>query len=196
MLELLAQGSFVDAGHGEGLRLFGLDRHHRGEDGEALRRRHRLVALAPTFCLALDALGIREVLAGEAWPVYPVRGEVEPELLGTNTGLVHYLKLQGAPAGKLFVIQARGVAGKHHRAGQALELLQQFEMILLFVVEAIAAIGGAGAVKVGRITIDQLPARIRMVSKKAMGAAVDLLHRIVALEGVQRLAVEIDADVA
>ncbi len=83
-------------GHGRSA-VGGLDAHQRRQHGDALRRGQVPVAPRPVFRLALDALVIGEVLAGTARPEQPLRGEVEPQLLGAHPGLVHDLQFQRLP---------------------------------------------------------------------------------------------------
>jgi hypothetical protein len=69
-------------------------------------------------------------------------------------------------------------------------------MVALRVLEAIAPLRVAGLVEVGRVAVHQLPAGERELRQKAVGTAVDLLHRVVAVEASQRPLIAIDADVA
>ena len=195
-VELLTQGVLVHRGHVRRSLNLRLRNHHRRQHRQTLRPRHRRVALAPTRRLALDALPVGEVPARVAGPMHPVRDEVEPQLLGAHTALVHHLPAHTAPAGKVRVVQRRGVARQHDLTRQRLEQFQQFNMVRLLVVEAVAALTGAGVQQVRRVAVDQLRTPIVVLGQKPVRAAVNALHRVVALELGECPRVPVDADVA
>ena len=65
------------------------------------------VAPAPVLRPTLGALAVGEVRSRKARPVQPVGTEVEPQDLGHNPRVVHHMRRQAAPAGKMGVIQRR-----------------------------------------------------------------------------------------
>jgi hypothetical protein len=110
--------------HGPGLsdvlaRLYG---HDRGEHSQAFGRGHGLIASPPTRGLALDALTMGEVTMGEVaprigGPVHSIRGEIEPQLLSADPGLVHHLQLRATPPLQQLVPAALLRAPKGNRRG-------------------------------------------------------------------------------
>ena len=69
-------------------------------------------------------------------------------------------------------------------------------MIARLVLEPVAPLAVARRVQVRRIAVDELPAPIVKVRKEPVRAAVHPLHRIVALESLERALIAADADVA
>ena len=150
----------------------------------------------PAFGVALDALAVGVVPARTAVPVRAARLEVEPQLLGDDTGLVVDLDLERAPAGQMFVVEPGGITGDHHLAGQRLQDPEERDMVGVRVVEAVAATRPARRLHVGRVAVDQLAPLEREVRQEAVGAAVNQFHSVVATERPDGPGVEIDADVA
>lgn len=197
-LELLAQGLRVDARHesGPSRLLAGLDAHQRREHRQTLRRRQSPIAPPPALGLALDALPVGVVLACVTRPVHPLGAEVEPQLLGAHAGVVHHLQLQALPPAKPLIVQRGRVAGEDHLTGQPPQQAKKLHVILRFVVESVTPIRAARRVQIRRIAVDELPAPIVKVGQEAVRAPQHPLHRIVALELLQRALIEIDPDVA
>ena len=68
-------------------------------------------------------------------------------------------------------------------------------MVRLLVVEPVAALGGAGALQIRRVAVEELRALERILAQEPVGAAVDELDGVVALELPERPRVAVDADV-
>ncbi len=171
---------------------------HPGEHGDALGVRQRPAAPPPVLRLALDALAVGEVFPRAAPPVDAVRREAEPHPFGDHPGLVHDLQRQGVPVTEGVVIQRRAAAADHHRAGQAPHNLKQLQGVGFLIVTAAAAAlrSLAGGGQIGRVAKHQLgavPVKLRQIR---MAAAVDQLHRTVALKCLDGAPVQIDADAA
>ena len=80
-------------------------------------------------------------------------------------------------------------------AGQSLEQPQQLDVVGLLIVEAVAAGRGAGVQQVRRIAVDELTALEVVLGEKPLSAAVDLLHRVMAVKALERPRIEINANV-
>ena len=127
-----------------------------------------------------------------ARPVQPVGGEVHPHALGANPRVVHHLKRNAAPPLKAFLVQRRAIPRDHHLTGHRLEQLQQLDMVRLLVVEPVAALRGAGAPQIRRVAVEELRALERILAEEPVGAAVDELDGVVALELAERPRVAVD----
>ena len=196
--ELIAQGLPIDARHESMPRrlLVGLHRHQPREHRQALGRWHRRIASSPALGPALDRLTVGVVAPRVARPMYPIGGEVEPDLLSAHARLVHHLQLKAAPAGQVLIVQHRGISREDHLAGQRFQQRKQLAVIASFVVEAVAPAGTTRRVQIRRIAVNEFPPLIVKVRQESMRTAMHPLHRIGALEGLQRPFIALDADVA
>ena len=128
-------------------------------------------------------------------PGHPVRLEVEPHLLRHRARLVRHLHRRAPPARKPPVVERRRIPRHHHRARQPPQQPEQLVMVLLRIVVPVAPRRLARAVQVRRVAVHQLRPVERIPSEELVAAAAHQLHRVVALEPLQRPPVQVDPDV-
>ena len=102
---------------------------------------------------------------------------------------------QTAFGGQLLIVQGRRITRENDLTGQVLQQPQQFQVIVLLVLEPVAPIRAARRVQVRGVAVHELPALVGKVRKEPVRAPVHQLHRVVALEPRQRPRIEIDADI-
>ncbi len=102
------------------------------------------------------------------------RFEVEPEDFSANTAMCLRLELLPPPVNELLVVERRRIARDDRRAWQRAEKVNQLQVVMLGVIEAIDAWSPPCARKVRGIGIDDLDAPERVPAQK--------LHRIRDLE--------------
>ena len=129
-------------------------------------------------------------------PVQPLGGEVHPHALGAHARVVHHLELHAPPLRKPFVVQRRAIPRDHHLTRQRREKLQQLHVVGLLVVEPISSLRATGAPQIRRVAVDEFRTLERELGEEPVGAAVNELDGVVALERIECADIAVDADVA
>ena len=99
--------------------------------------------------------------------------------------VVHHLELHAPPLRKPFVVQRRAIPRDHHLTRQRREKLQQLHVVGLLVVEPISSLRATGAPQIRRVAVDEFRTLERELGEEPVGAAVNELDGVVALERIE-----------